>query len=77
MSPAPGRAEEEEEIQLWAGHKLPGTDHLNAAQGPGFSLWMPSPLTSHHFFMRETVGIYMSHTAVTDRSDAALTAEQR
>jgi hypothetical protein len=42
----------------WAGvYKLPGSDHLNAAQGPEFSLWMPSPLTSHHFFMGETVGI--------------------
>jgi hypothetical protein len=57
-------------------YKLPGSDHLNAAQGPEFSLWMPSPLTSHHFFMRETVGIYMSHATVTDPSDAALTAEQ-
>jgi hypothetical protein len=57
-------------------YKLPGSDHRNAAQGREFSLWMPSPLTSHHFFTRETVGIYMSHATVTDPSDAALTAEQ-
>jgi hypothetical protein len=66
MSPASG----------WAGGLHIGERHLNAPQGPEFSLWMPSPLTSHHFFTRETVGINMSHSTVTDPSDATLTAEQ-
>lgn len=55
---------------------LPGTDHLNAAQGPEFSLWLPSPATAHHFFFRDTVGIYEFHTTITDPSDVPLTAAQ-
>lgn len=40
---------------------LPGTDHLNAVQGPEVSLWMPSPASRSHFFYRQTVGIYEFH----------------
>jgi hypothetical protein len=40
---------------------LPGTDHLNALQGPEVSLWMPSPASGSHFFYRQTVGIYEFH----------------
>jgi hypothetical protein len=40
---------------------LPGTDHLNAVQGPEISLWMPSPASRSHFFYRQTVGIYEFH----------------
>jgi len=40
---------------------LPGTDRLNALQGPEFSLWLPSPASARHFFYRQTVGIYEFH----------------
>lgn len=40
---------------------LPGTDHLNAVQGPEISLWLPSPAAHSHFFYRQTVGIYEFH----------------
>ncbi len=40
---------------------LPGTDRLNALQGPELSLWMPSPATHAHLFYRETVGVYEFH----------------
>jgi hypothetical protein len=44
---------------------LPGTDRLNALQGPEISLWVPSPATNHHLFFRETYGCYEYHqTAV-------------
>jgi len=40
---------------------MPGSDHLNAVQGPEISLWLPSPATRKHFFYRQTVGIYEFH----------------
>jgi hypothetical protein len=40
---------------------LPGTDHLNALQGPEFSMWLPSPATKSHLFCRETIGAYEFH----------------
>lgn len=40
---------------------LPGTDRLNAVQGPEISLWLPSPVTRSHFFYRQTIGIYEFH----------------
>jgi len=40
---------------------LPGTDHLNAVQGPEISLWLPSPAAKAHFFYRQTIGIYEFH----------------
>jgi len=40
---------------------LPGTDHLNAVQGPEIALWIPSPATKRHWFWRETIGIYQFH----------------
>jgi hypothetical protein len=40
---------------------LPGSDHLNAVQGPEISLWMPSPASRRHFFYRQAVGIYEFH----------------
>jgi hypothetical protein len=48
---------------------LPGTDRLNAAQGPEFSLWFPSPAKNGHWFYRETLGVYEFHqTAVPGNS---------
>jgi hypothetical protein len=47
--------------RVQAVYVLPGTDHLNAVQGPEISLWLPSPASKHHFFLRETVGIYEFH----------------
>lgn len=44
---------------------LPGSDHLNAVQGPEISLWLPSPASRSHFFYRQTIGLYEFHqTAV-------------
>jgi len=40
---------------------LPGTDRLNASQGPEISLWLPSPATNHHFFYCQTLAIYGAH----------------
>jgi hypothetical protein len=40
---------------------LPGSDHLNAVQGPEISLWMPSPASRSHLFYRQTLGIYGFH----------------
>lgn len=40
---------------------LPGTDHLNALQGPELSLWIPSPAMHHHWFYRQVLGIYEFH----------------
>jgi hypothetical protein len=40
---------------------LPGSDHLNAVQGPEISLWLPSPASRSHFFYRQTLGIYGFH----------------
>ncbi len=45
---------------------LPGSDHLNAVQGPEISIWIPSPSTNHHLFYRQTLGVYEFHqTAVS------------
>jgi hypothetical protein len=44
---------------------LPGTDRLNASQGPEMSLWLPSPSHGRHWFYRQTLGLYEAHqTAV-------------
>jgi hypothetical protein len=40
---------------------FPGTDRLNAVQGPEFSLWLPSPATKRHWFFHQTLGIYEYH----------------
>jgi hypothetical protein len=40
---------------------LPGTDHLNALQGPEISLWLPSPASRSHFYYRQTIGLYEFH----------------
>jgi hypothetical protein len=40
---------------------LPGTDRLNASQGPEISLWWPSPATSRHLFYYQTLAIYGAH----------------
>lgn len=40
---------------------LPGTDRLNASQGPEISVWWPSPATNRHLFYYQTVAIYGSH----------------
>jgi hypothetical protein len=55
---------------------LPGTDHVNALQGPEFQLWFPSPVSTKHFFFRQTLGIYEFHTTVTDPANLSLTAQQ-
>lgn len=36
---------------------LPGSDHLNAVQGPEISLWVPSPASRSHLFYRQTLAI--------------------
>jgi len=48
---------------------LPGSDHLNAVQGPEISLCMPSPAGRTHLFYRQTLGIYGFHqTSVPENS---------
>ncbi len=55
---------------------LPGSDRLNALQGPELQFCFPSPTSRKHFFFRQTLGIYEFHTTITDPTDASLTAQQ-
>jgi hypothetical protein len=48
-------------LRAQALYVLPGTDRLNALQGPEISLWLPSPAARSHFFYRQTLGIYEFH----------------
>jgi hypothetical protein len=48
-------------MRAQAMYVLPGSDRLNAVQGPEISIWMPSPATKGHFFYRQTLGIYEFH----------------
>jgi len=48
-------------MRAQAVYVMPGTDHLNAVQGPEVSLWLPSPASKNHFFFRHTTGIYEFH----------------
>jgi hypothetical protein len=51
---------------------LPGTDHLNAVQGPELSIWLPSPASRTHWLYREVIGIYEFHqTSVPDNPGTA------
>jgi len=57
---------------------LPGTDRINAVQGPEISLWVPSPATRAHILYRQTLGLYEFHqsavpgdSGIQDRSIAA------
>lgn len=57
---------------------LPGTDRINAVQGPEISLWLPSPATRSHILYRQTLGLYEFHQSAVpgdsgtqDRSIAA------
>lgn len=50
---------------------LPGTDRLNAVQGPEISLWMPSPASRSHFFYRQILGIYEFHQTSVPGSPGA------
>jgi len=46
---------------------LPGSDHINAVQGPELSFWLPSPATKAHILYRQTLGVYEFHqSAVPD-----------
>jgi hypothetical protein len=55
---------------------MPGTDHLNAVQGPEIGLWLPSPVTRSHFFYRQTLGLYEFHqTAVPGNSGTNVRGE--
>ena len=40
---------------------LPGSDHINAVQGPELSFWLPSPVTHAHILYRQTLGVYEFH----------------
>lgn len=55
----------------------PGTDHVNALQGPEIQVWFPSPASRSHLFVRETLGIYEFHTTITEPTNASLTAQQK
>jgi hypothetical protein len=63
-------------IRLGIDYILPGTDHLNALQGPQLRFYFPSPAAKGHIFFRETIGIYEFHETVTEPSNLALTRQQ-
>ena len=51
---------------------LPGSDHINAVQGPEIGLWWPSPARRRHFFYRQSLGLYEFHqSAVPGNSGAS------
>lgn len=57
---------------------LPGSDHINAVQGPELGFWLPSPATKAHLLYRQTLGLYEFHQSAVsgdpgteDRSVAA------
>lgn len=54
----------------------PGTDRWNGVQGPEVQLWFPSPVSKGHFFYRQTIGMYLFHTTISDPSNRQLTAQQ-
>lgn len=53
-----------------------GTDKINGVQGPEFQFWFPSPTSKSHFFYRQTLGLYVFHTTISDPTDRKLTAWQ-
>jgi hypothetical protein len=63
-------------MRLGVDYLLPGSDQVNAVQGPLISFYMPSPSAKGHLFFRETVGIYEFHTTVTEPSNSILTQQQ-
>lgn len=63
-------------MRLVVDYVLPGTDHVNAVQGPLLSFYVPSPSAKGHIFFRETLGLYEFHDTVTDPSNLALTRRQ-
>lgn len=63
-------------MRLGVDYVLPGTDHINALQGPLLSLYLPSPSAKGHIFFRQTLGIYEFHQTVTDSSNLTLTQQQ-
>jgi hypothetical protein len=63
-------------MRLGVDYLLPGTDHVNALQGPLVSVYFPSPSAKGHIFFRETIGIYEFHETVTEPSNLTLTRQQ-
>jgi hypothetical protein len=76
-------------MRLQVDYKLKGAEHVNPQgcslpngqctndlQGPGITLYLPSPALAGHLYWRETVGIYTGHETVTS-ADPALTALQK
>jgi len=55
---------------------LPGSDRINASQGPEISLTYPSPASNHHFYFRSVISVYRFHTTHTF-SDPVTSAMQR
>lgn len=54
-----------------------GTDWQNGSHGPIVTLTIPSPREKRHWFWRESVGVFIFHTSVTESGNVSLTREQR
>jgi hypothetical protein len=63
-------------MRLGVDYLLPGSDRVNALQGPLLTFYAPSPSVKGHIFFRETIGIYTFHETVTEPSNPALTRQQ-
>ncbi len=55
---------------------LTGQDKTNGTHGAQIAFTEPSPVTDHHWFFHETLGIYRFHTTITEPRDLELTALQ-
>lgn len=57
-------------------YTLPYSDHSNGVQGPHLNFMIPSPITKHHFYFTEDVGIGILHATITDPNNRELTRYQ-
>lgn len=53
-----------------------GTDWQNGSHGPNVTITMPSLREKHHWFWRESLGVYRFHTSVTEPGNVSLTRRQ-
>ena len=63
-------------LRLQCMYLVPGSDKINASQGPEISLTFPSPASNHHFYFRLVLDVYRFHTTDT-LSDPVTSAIQR
>ena len=63
-------------FRITAFYTLPYSDHSNGLQGPLFGFVLPSPITKHHFYFTEELGIGFLHATITDPNNKELTRIQ-